>query len=1195
MSNYKNQSYVIDRHGQRVNVQFDRITSRIQTLCNDEYYGTSLDVIDPIKITQNVVMKFSSGISTKELDQLAIDDCTEHISHNEQYDFLAARLAITGFIHKETSPCIKEATNALVTDGYDEFSDEYVQIVNKYYDQINHVIDHKRDFKFKYFGYKTILKYLKKSKKFIERPQHAYMRVAISLFCGTPDQKGHLNDDLTEQLEQAFEFYDGLSRHYYSCASPIVLNGGTKVQQLSSCFLLPTGDDLSTLMDTHKDCAMISKWAGGIGVWLSSIRAEGAKIGSNGTASGIKHYVKMMNELQLYVNQRGLRPGAFAMYLEPWHADIFTFLEVLPRTHNITFNASDLKYALWIPDNFMRALSSPNGSYYLFSPDECPGLYNTHGQEFEDNYNKYVEKGLAGQLRTFREVKALEIFKAFYETVTQVGTPYVGFKDTVNKLSNMKNVATICSSNLCVSGDTYVLTETGQHMIKDIVGQTMKIWNGVEWSEVQIQQTGTNQELVEVTLSNGISIKCTGYHKFYDNQGNEIRAIDLKVDTKLEKVKEWPIISDGEELKYAYTQGFFAADGCYDKSDDSEHRCRYVARYGDTCQKHIGRVIDQAYPIDGLCRVTVSKRPIIQLYHGKMDLIYHIEYNIKTEPSYNESVKRLTVYLYDDMSPKFTVPINCSLNSKLRWFEGYCDGDGVVVRNGSTYGIQCSSVHFDFLKEVRLMLQTLGCDPKISIMYSDIKSEKRTSVIHGVAYECNRVYRLLISAYDLQKLIDNGFSPKRLSFDGMKVPNRDARQFITVVSVNPIEGLHDTYCFNEPMRHRGIFNGIMTGQCIEIAIPSWTAHDAELFGQPEKESEYGCCNLGAICLPSFVRDGKVDYLGIIENTKKVVRALDNVIDLNYYPAEPAKRSNFRHRPIGIGVMGLADVFQELRVVFGSPEARAIDQAISACIYYGAMLESTNIAEVKGSYPSYTFKNGAPALHGILQPDMHVQSGYLKPNWEQLLHETTEGVLTSNDWATLRSRTSSGLLRNSYVTAYMPTASTANIVGCNEASEPYTSNIYKRSSNTGEFMITNKYLIRELESLGIWNDRTRKSIMLKRGSVQHLNIPEHVKKMFKTSWEIDQRAIIVHAQARGVFICQMQSMNLFHKELTMQNLLTYIMLGWKLGLKSGCYYNHTQAVDTTVQSALIDDNEVTEEEAAVLICRRDNPDCAACSV
>lgn len=830
MSNYKNQSYVIDRHGQRVNVQFDRITSRIQTLCNDEYYGTSLDVIDPIKITQNVVMKFSSGISTKELDQLAIDDCTEHISHNEQYDFLAARLAITGFIHKETSPCIKEATNALVTDGYDEFSDEYVQIVNKYYDQINHVIDHKRDFKFKYFGYKTILKYLKKSKKFIERPQHAYMRVAISLFCGTPDQKGHLNDDLTEQLEQAFEFYDGLSRHYYSCASPIVLNGGTKVQQLSSCFLLPTGDDLSTLMDTHKDCAMISKWAGGIGVWLSSIRAEGAKIGSNGTASGIKHYVKMMNELQLYVNQRGLRPGAFAMYLEPWHADIFTFLEVLPRTHNITFNASDLKYALWIPDNFMRALSSPNGSYYLFSPDECPGLYNTHGQEFEDNYNKYVEKGLAGQLRTFREVKALEIFKAFYETVTQVGTPYVGFKDTVNKLSNMKNVATICSSNLCA----------------------------------------------------------------------------------------------------------------------------------------------------------------------------------------------------------------------------------------------------------------------------------------------------------------------------------------------------------------------------EITIPSWTAHDAELFGQPEKESEYGCCNLGAICLPSFVRDGKVDYLGIIENTKKVVRALDNVIDLNYYPAEPAKRSNFRHRPIGIGVMGLADVFQELRVVFGSPEARAIDQAISACVYYGAMLESTNIAEIKGSYPSYTFKNGAPALHGILQPDMQVQHGYLKPNWEQLLGETTEGVLTSSDWTMLRSRTSSGLLRNSYVTAYMPTASTANIVGCNEASEPYTSNIYKRSSNTGEFMITNKYLIKELETLGLWNDRTRKSIMIKRGSVQHLNIPEHVKKMFKTSWEIDQRAIIVHAQARGAFICQTQSMNLFHKEFTMQNLLTYLMLGWKLGLKTGCYYNHTQAVDTTVQSALLED-EVTEEEAAILVCRRDNPNCAACSV
>lgn len=833
MSFSKNQSYVIDRHGQKVEVHFDRITTRIKALCNDEYYGPALDLIDPVRITQNVVPKFTSGITTKQLDQLTIDDCNEHTSSNEQYEYLAARIAITGFIHKETSPCIKEATNALILDGYDEYSDEYIGIVNKHYDLINNMVDHRRDFRFKYFGYKTLLKYLKQSKKYIERPQHAYMRVAISLFCGTPDQKGHLREDLRDRLQDAFEFYDGLSRHYYSCASPIILNSGTKVQQLSSCFLISTADDLSTLLDTHKDCGMISKWAGGIGVWLTSIRAEGAKIGSTGIATGIKHYVKMMNELQLYVNQRGLRPGAFAMYLEPWHADIFTFLEVLPRTHNITFNASDLKYALWIPDNFMKALQSPNGVYYLFSPDECKGLYNTHGEEFETNYNKYVEMGLAGQLRIFKEVKALDIFRAFYETITQVGNPYVCFKDTVNKLSNMKNVATVCSSNLCS----------------------------------------------------------------------------------------------------------------------------------------------------------------------------------------------------------------------------------------------------------------------------------------------------------------------------------------------------------------------------EITIPSWSAHDAELFGQEEHESEYGCCNLGAICLPSYVKNGRLDYMGIIEKSRHVVRALDNVIDLNYYPAEPAKRSNFRHRPIGIGIMGLADVFQQLRLIFGSPEARAVDQTIAACIYYGAMLESTHLAEERGSYKSLNFKEGAPALYGILQPDMHVENGYLKDGWEERISELTDGIITTSDWSNLRDRLRSGWLRNSYVTAYMPTASTANIINCSPCFEPVTSNIYKMSSHSGEFVITNKYLIRELEAIGMWTDRIRKSIMIKRGSVQHLDIPEHLKKMFRTAWEVDQRAIIAHAQSRGAFICQTQSMNLFHKELTMQNLLMYMLFAWKSGLKTGCYYNYTQPVDTTVQSALLedDDDEVTEEQAEALVCRRDNPDCAACQV
>lgn len=1199
MSSNQSRSYVIDRHGNKVDVKFDRITSRIQSLCYDEYYGPQLDLIDPITITQNVIKKFSSGITTKELDRISIDDCNEHTSHNEQYEYLAARLAITGSIHKETSPCIKEATNALIADGFAEFSDEFVGFVNTYYDQINNVIDHRRDFRLKYFSYCTLLKYLKRGKRLIERPQHLYMRVALTLFCGTPQQDGHLKDPRTihKQLEQAFEFYHGLSMHYYSCASPIMLNSGCKVQQVSSCFLLSTGDDLDTLLTVHKDCGMISKWAGGIGVWLSSIRAEGAQIGNSGIATGIKHYVKMMNELQNYVNQRGLRKGAFAMYLEPWHYDIFTFLEDLPRTHDVhnRLNAPDLKYALWIPDNFMRALQVPNGKYYLFSPDECPRLYSTHGAEFEHLYNEYVQKGLDGKLKLFKEVLVKDIVRALFETLTQNGTPYILYKDTINKLSNMKNVATIASSNLCVSGDTYVLTSKGQYPIKDLVDQNVEVWNGEQWSQTTVKQTGSNQQLLRINFSNGTYLDCTEYHKFYDRKGNELRTHELKIGTELEKIGKLPIIKSGDEpFKYAYTHGLFTADGCYDRADNESHRCTYTARYGNTCSKHQNRTINEEYPDDGKCRVDVGKRPILQLYHDeKMVLVPYIEFNETIKSKEDIVQKRIRLYLHDDIAPKFTVPMNNDLDSKLRWFEGYCDGDGdgCIVKNGTTYGIQCSSTNLVFLQRVRLMLQTMGCDPKIGIMH-----ESRINNIKGVDYNCNQTYRLLISAYDLNILRDLGFAPNRLTFDDMAIPNRDARRFVEVQKIEQLNGLYDTYCFNEPLRHRGIFNGIITGNCAEITIPSWTAHNAAEFGQTDIKSEYGCCNLASMCLKAYVKDGIVDYSGIIENVKKLVRALDTVIDINYYPAEPARRSNLRHRPIGIGVMGLADVFHSLKLVFGSKEARDVDQAIAACIYYGAMYESSVLAEELGAYESFEFNNGAPAMHGILQPDLHVEHGYLRADWQEHIATITDSTLTASDWDDLRSRVAKGI-RNAYVTAYMPTASTANIASNNECFEPYTSNIYKRSGDAGEFIIANNYLIDELNKLDMWTDRTRKSIMLYRGSVQHLNIPNNLKERFKTSWELDQKVIINHARARGAFICQSQSMNLYHKNLSMQNLITYMLYGWKSGLKTGCYYTRTQPVDSTIQAALLeyDDalDDTTEEDMSKFVCRRDDPTCMAC--
>lgn len=1153
-------SYVIDRHGNRVKVRFDRITDRVEELSNEPYYGRKLPVIDPEMIAKAVIDRFRNGMTTTELDELTIGICREHSTESEDYEILAARLAITGIIHKVTPPGIRECVGLLRSYGCTQFSEDYVAIIDQYYERINRRIDHKRDFRFKYFGVSTLLRYLitapnKASGSILrERPQHMYMRVAVTLFFD--------KDNVDESLEKAFALYDLLSTHKVSCASPILLNSGTTFQQMSSCFLNGIGDDLTSIFDTLKSTALISKRAGGIGLHLSSVRAENALIKSTGGKScGIKNFIRLFHECQMTVNQGGLRPGAFAVYMEPWHADIMRFLVDLPRFRKERADtAPNLKYALWIPDAFMRALIDGT-PWYLLSPDECPGLNAKWGPEFDALYESYVQKGLRGELRIFRTTSAREIALEAYRTIRETGTPYLCFKDNFNKLSNMNNVATIASSNLCVSADTYILTDQGQLPIGELSGQTVSVWNGEQWSSVQVAQTGQGQSLVRVSLSNGVEIECTPYHKFYDAKGVEIRAADLQPGTKLEKTKSFPVIKAGEPFAYAYTHGLFCAEGCYDKVDIEPHRC--PAKTGDDlCGRHLERLTIYDPTEDGQCRAKVQARPILQLYHEKQALLPHIEgaYNIRPDGKQ----KRTRVHLPDDLPPKFEVPLQADLDSKLRWLEGFADGDGNVVRNGDNVGFHCSSVEKDFLLKIRLMLQTLGCDPKVSPM-----REAGMRTIRGREYECAPTYRLLVSSVDLGKLVELGFSPKRLNLSGAGTPNRDARQFTKVVSVEPIEGLYDTFCFNEPLAHRGIFNGVKTGQCAEVSLPSWSDYDAPLFGH--EKGEVGVCNLGSIVVAEFVgecadSDGScIDYAGISAAAGILAEALDNVIDRNYYPVEAAERSNKRHRPIGIGMLGLADVFAMLKIVYGSRPAQQIDAAIMSAIYYGAVKKSAELAKIKGSYPSFDYNGGCPASRGQLQPDLWTANGFLETGWEERLAEVTG--ITADDWDYLRAQVKEGL-RNAYLTACMPTASTAIMVARNESFEPFTSNLYARNTLSGEFLMVNRYLLKELMELGLWSHELRMQLINDRGSVQNLPIPESLKLRYRTAQEMDQRLSVRHSAARGPFVCQSQSLNFFYRKPQFRDILTIMRDGWRAGLKTGAYYHHSDDGNTSFKSAVV---------------------------
>jgi ribonucleoside-diphosphate reductase alpha subunit len=314
-------------------------------------------------------------------------------------------------------------------------------------------------------------------------------------------------------------------------------------------------------------------------------------------------------------------------------------------------------------------------------------------------------------------------------------------------------------------------------------------------------------------------------------------------------------------------------------------------------------------------------------------------------------------------------------------------------------------------------------------------------------------------------------------------------------------------------------------------------------------NETAVCNLASIGLPAFVENGRFNFDKLREATAIATRNLNRVIDINYYPTPETRRSNMRHRPIGLGVQGLADVFAMLKYSWDSPEAADLNQRIFEHIYYSAASASCKLAEEEGSYETF---EGSPASKGQLQPDL----------WNVT-------PLTNLDWASLRKNIQTKGLRNSLLVAPMPTASTSQILGYNECFEPFTSNIYTRRTLAGEYIVVNKYLLKELLDAGLWNEDLKQMIVARNGSVQGIQgIPQHIQELYKTSWELKQRTLIDHAAARGAFICQSQSLNLFVTEPSYAKLTSMHFHSWKKGLKTGCYYLRTKAA-VTAQKFTVD--------------------------
>ncbi len=428
--------FVIKRDGRRESVKFDKVTARIERLC----YGLDPVFVQPVEVAMKVVSGIYDGVTTSELDTLAAETAASMTTKHPDYAVLAARIAISN-LHKNTLKSFS-GTMKLLYQYIDPKTGENASLISKETWKIiqanaallDSSIIYDRDFGYDFFGYKTLEKsYLMKlNNKIVERPQHMLMRVAVGIH--------------GENIEKAIETYNLLSERWFTHATPTLFNAGTPKPQLSSCFLLTMKDDsIDGIYDTLKQTAKISQSAGGIGLAIHNVRATGSYIkGTNGTSNGIIPMLRVFNDTARYVDQGGgKRKGSFAIYLEPWHADIFEFLNMKKNHGKEEERARDLFYALWTPDLFMKRVES-NGQWSLFCPHECPGLSESYGEDFERLYEKYEAEG-----RARKTVQAQELWFHILESQVETGTPYILFKDSANKKSNQKNLGTIKSSNLC--------------------------------------------------------------------------------------------------------------------------------------------------------------------------------------------------------------------------------------------------------------------------------------------------------------------------------------------------------------------------------------------------------------------------------------------------------------------------------------------------------------------------------------------------------------------------------------------------------------------------------------------------------------------------------------------------------------------------------------------------------------------------
>ena len=1159
---------VLKRNGKYENIGFDKILKRVKSIGQE--CGIKLNYTT---FVMKVIDQLYDGIPTAKIDELTAEQCASLSIQHPDYNILAGRLIVSNH-HKNTNSSFFSVMKKLYQfkdvhhKTYPLVNKEFFETVEKNKDELDKMIDHERDYLIDYFGFKTLERaYLMKIGGIVvERPQYLWLRVAIAI---------HGNN-----MEKVRTTYDLMSQKYFTHATPTLFNAGTPNQQLSSCYLLALEDDSITgIYNTLSDCAQISKYSGGIGLHIHNIRAAGSHIrGTNGKTDGLVPMLKVYNATARYVNQC-FTPDSW-VYSKNGPKQ---FQEVTIEDELVTVDGTFKKVNEVIVTNVHKEILEIRVTNSIFPIK----VTKEHELYLIKNQKKLTSFSV---IKNRLEKNIIE--PKYYSADELSENDLVGFPIPTFEQDNDRNDLDFYQFYGMMLGDGHICkndtesgitmgTERKQELIQFVKGYLTKLnihyWENEQCGSLAIKWSNGNNDKIGLSrdmLYNATDEKCIHTSFIHLPKQKVLKMIEGLLKTDGSNLKELYFCNTSlqliMQLRYLLLRLGILTSGNVKNNIGESHTTKHGRTittrrlaYNLRIPKHpnLSSIIE--YKRDGQYFKYFEwnntlwgrvKNICKSVYSGDV-------YDFNMIDNHNYLTDMGLVHNSGKRAGSFAIylePWHADIDNFLDMKKNH--GDEEMKARDLFYALWIPDL---FMERVKTNGDwTLMCPdqcPGLSDVYGAKFAELYTK------YETDGKGRKTVKARDLWfKILDSQMetgTPYLLYKDAV----------------------------NEKSNQKNLGTIKSSNLCTEI-------------NEYSDDKETAVCNLASIGLSMFVKEDKsFDYDKLHEVTKVVAENLDKVIDINFYPTDKTKRSNMRHRPVGIGVQGLADVFALMDIPFHSEAAKTVNILIFETIYHAALEKSMEIAkdrhiriqqakadgkyvetgvlsilnnyelhleqkEFSGSYSTF---EGSPLSQGIFQFDMWS----VKPS-------------DRYDWPELRKNIIQYGVRNSLSVAPMPTASTAQILGNNECFEPFTSNIYTRRTLAGEFIIVNKYLMKELIDLKLWNEDLKNNIIANNGSVQHIDgIPKHIKDKYKIVWEIPMKHIIDMSRDRGAFICQSQSLNLWVEEPTYKTLTSMHFYSWEAGLKTGIYYLRRKAKHQAQQFTIEPEKKtmVSEEHEVCEMC------------